>query len=148
MKIQDLENEENLFKTASEQSQIDTDFPFIIQTWPQFLDAVKKPSGVRNTVLEKEHQRKILSFLEQEGFETIKVVTANKAANADILACSPCGQFWKIEVKREKGTLTSMQRRKLVNFWKRHSVGLAVYGFDDFMRKYLLLLKRAGVRTR
>lgn len=92
-----------------------------------------------NTLLETKHQKKILDFLEDHGFEAIKISVANKAGNSDIVACSPIGQFWKIEVKREKGVLKPLQYVKLLKFWEKKAVCLVAYGFEDFKYKYDML---------
>jgi len=89
---------------------------------------------------ESKHQKKIISFLENEGFEVIKIVVANKAGNSDIIACSPVGQFWKIEAKHEEYKLEPLQFAKLKKFWRKKAVCIAAYGFEDFKLKYKVLL--------
>lgn len=88
---------------------------------------------------ENKHQSKVIKLLENEGFEVIKIIAANKSGNADIIACSPVGQFWKIEVKRECKDLRKLQRFKLKNFAKKNAVSVAAYGYSDFLYKYQYL---------
>ncbi len=93
----------------------------------------------KDVLLETYHQSKIIDYLEGLGFEVIKIITANRAGNADVVACSKEGQFWKIEVKRYNGMPSKLQLAKLRRFWNNKAVCMIAYGFDDFKMKYKLL---------
>ena len=44
-------------------------------------------------------QKRILTWLDSQGFWTVKTIATNKRGVPDIIACSPEGLFYAIEVK-------------------------------------------------
>ena len=67
-------------------------------------------------------QRLILLDLEARGFFVLKVVAANKAGNGDIVACSPEGRFYMIEVKDNDKKARELQEYKISEVCKRGGV--------------------------
>lgn len=90
---------------------------------------------------ESQLQKKILDYLEAREWVTIKIITANKAGNPDIIACRPDGKFVGIEVKTEGGKLSELQKAKLNNIAIANGLACAVYGWDDFVSCYNNYLK-------
>ena len=87
--------------------------------------------------LETSHQSKILSFLDGVGFQTEKIIVANKAGGADIFATSLIGQTWRIEVKKcTERTARKLQLVKLKNYYRNKAICMVAYGFEDFRLKY------------
>lgn len=90
-----------------------------------------------NKLLETKEQSKILYFLDGLGFQTEKIIVANKAGGADIFATSIIGQTWRIEVKRaDEKKARKLQLVKLKNYYKNKAVCMIAYGFEDFKYKY------------
>lgn len=81
-------------------------------------------------------QAKILKFLEAKGFVTAKVVTANRAGILDIIACSPEGRYWEIEVKTPDGRASKLQEVRLDKLQKNKAVSFIAYGYEDFLEKF------------
>lgn len=54
---------------------------------------------------------------------------------SDILAVSPFGIFWAIEVKREGNKPSEYQSRFLEDVEKHHGIGIVAYSVDDVMRE-------------
>lgn len=107
----------------------------IVQSKEQFEAFLKPIKLIGSELYEDQQQYKIIKHLEGIGFEVIKIITANKAGNADIVACSTEGQFCKIEVKREKGPLAALQIAKLKRFWRKKAFCMVAYGYTDFKYK-------------
>ena len=108
-----------------------------------FSICLGKPLAIKDDLSETYHQSKIIGYLEGIGFQVIKIGTANKAGNADVVACSLEGQFWKIEVKKCDGTPSKLQFAKLRRFWNNKAICMVAYGFDDFKTKYETLVTLA-----
>lgn len=101
-------------------------------------------SGDNNS--EAVEQKKIIHDLEAIGFQVVKIVVGNKAGVADIIAWSPVGQIWLIEVKKEKGSvLAPLQEAKLKLAWENNAVVMVAYGCKDFRAKFKAI-KEAGER--
>ena len=62
--------------------------------------------------MESKIQKQIIEYLESIGAYVIKVVRANRSGVPDIIACSPSGRFYAIEVKAKgkKKTVTKLQQ--------------------------------------
>jgi len=63
---------------------------------------------------EQQIQKKITSYLEQEGYYVVKVISASKAGVPDVLACIE-GRFVAIEVKKPetKSNVSKLQEYNL-----------------------------------
>lgn len=81
-------------------------------------------------------QKKIIDYLEKNGYLCIKVVVATKSGIADIIACSPHGDFVAIEVKASNNKPTPLQDHFLKEVNKRS--GTAFWANDlDTVKRYL-----------
>jgi hypothetical protein len=91
--------------------------------------------------LEQQEQTKILAHLIKAGFHAIKIVTATKAGEPDIVAVEPQkGRFWGIEVKRDPSVqLPPLQAEKLHLILENNGIAFCAYGYEDFKIKYKLL---------
>ena len=58
---------------------------------------------------EQQIQRKIIKWLEHNGYWVVKTIQCNKRGVPDILACSPLGEFIAIEVKTPEGKVSDLQ---------------------------------------
>jgi len=81
-------------------------------------------------------QKKIITHLEANGFVVVKIITANRAGIPDIIACSPEGQSWAVEVKQEKGRLSKLQQVWLDRFKRNNAVAFCCYGWQDYLRQF------------
>lgn len=77
--------------------------------------------------------------LEAYGFCVIKVISANKSGWPDILACSPTGKFWAIEVKdRLKKVKTGgLQDDKLKKLQDNEAVAFWCNSYDEYLTKFV-----------
>lgn len=85
---------------------------------------------------EQSIQAKILKHLKANGFYTVKVITASKAGISDILACSPNGIFWSIEVKKPGGVVSDIQKYNLRQVLKRNGIAFHAHSYDIYLLKY------------
>jgi len=78
-------------------------------------------------------QRKILDYLDSKGFYTVKVISCNKRGVPDILACSPTGQFFAVEVKAQGklSTVSPLQKHNLEQVSARDGIALATDNLDE-----------------
>lgn len=83
---------------------------------------------------ESELQKKILNFLDSRGFITVKIIAANKNGFADIIACSPKGRFWSIEVKApgKKVDPAGLQAAKIERLKQNNAVAFWCNSYDSF----------------
>lgn len=87
-------------------------------------------------MLEQGIQAKIIKNLEANNFYVVNVITASKKGVTDIIACSPIGQFWSIEVKRPGFKPSKLQYWNLNQVKKRHGVSFYADSYDDFRQKF------------
>ena len=75
---------------------------------------------------ESQVQKKIITYLEQEGYYVFKVIVANRSGIPDIIACSPLGTFVGIEVKApgKLSTVSSLQELNLREIRSCNGVGI------------------------
>ena len=85
---------------------------------------------------EQSIQKKIITKLEADGHEVVKVITANKSGIADILTCSPAGKFWCIEVKRPGFKPSELQWDFIRRVQDRNGIAFYADSYDDFLIKY------------
>jgi len=81
-------------------------------------------------VLEQALQKKILNWLDKQGYWTVKVITCNKNGTNDILACSPTGRFISIEVKRE-GLLHTVSKLQQYQIDRINEIGGVAFAADS-----------------
>ena len=86
---------------------------------------------------ESKIQKKIMMHLEANGFDVIDVITASKSGIADILACSPQGYFWAIEVKTTIGRASALQKRFIAKISaKPNAEAFFAYGYEDYLLEF------------
>ena len=66
----------------------------------------------------------------------MKTIVMNRAGIPDIIACSPEGRFWAIEVKKPDGRASKLQKWWIKQLQKRKAVAFFAYGYDDYLVKY------------
>jgi Holliday junction resolvase-like predicted endonuclease len=81
-------------------------------------------------------QAKILFFFHQQGFVTLKNIVANRAGILDIVACSPEGRYWEIEVKTPEGLASRLQKMRVKKVIRNKGISFIAYGYEDFLKKY------------
>ena len=81
-------------------------------------------------------QAKILKYLKSQGFVTAKVISGNRAGILDIVACSPDGRYWEIEVKTPQGVASKLQEVRLESLLANNAIAFIAYGYEDFLVKY------------
>lgn len=77
---------------------------------------------------EQKLQKKILDWLKDHGFYTVKTITCNKKGVPDILACAPNGTFVAIEVKYGPNKPSKLQEYNIAEINDRN--GLAFVAWD------------------
>ena len=92
---------------------------------------------------EAQLQAKLLKHLTSEGFVVFKTLASNINGVSDIIACSPSGEFWSIEVKAP-GKLSTLS--KLQEVWLRRvsdngGVAIAVDSLE-MLKGYISLTLR------
>jgi len=81
---------------------------------------------------EQDIQRKMIKWLESEGYYVVKVISANKSGVPDILACVD-GKFVGIEVKRPetKGRVSALQAKHLSMIEQAGGISTVSWSLDD-----------------
>jgi hypothetical protein len=62
-------------------------------------------------------------------------LSAGEKGISDIIACSPKGVFWAIEVKKPGGTASSEQLAFLIRVRANNGVAILAYSVDDVIAK-------------
>ena len=81
-------------------------------------------------------QGKIITYLEKQGFYVINVITASKNGVNDLIACSPTGRFWSIEVKKPGEEPSKLQFYNIDEVEERGGVAFWCDSFQSFLMKY------------
>ena len=76
-------------------------------------------------------QRKIIKWLESEGYYVVKIISANKAGVPDLLVCVD-GKFVAIEVKtpKTKNNVSKLQKYNLEKIKKCGGVAIVAYDVE------------------
>lgn len=77
---------------------------------------------------EQKTQKKIIDWLQANGYYVVKTITCNKKGVPDILACSPSGKFVAIEVKYGANKASKLQEYNIEQINARG--GLAFVAYD------------------
>lgn len=80
---------------------------------------------------EQKLQAKIITWLQDNGFYTVKVVVATKKGVPDIVGCTPTGKFFAIEVKFGSNKLSKLQEYNLRVIKENGGISLVAYSLDD-----------------
>lgn len=81
-------------------------------------------------------QTKILKHLKANGFVACKSIVMNRAGILDIIACSPFGKYWEIEVKTPQGVASKLQEARVKKLKENGAVAFIAYGYDDYLVQY------------
>lgn len=92
---------------------------------------------------EQKLQAKILKWLSDNGFYTVKTIVSNKKGVPDILACSPQGRFVAIEVKYGTNTASKLQEYNIQKI--KECGGFAMVCWD--LELLLCQLHKEGIIT-
>jgi Holliday junction resolvase len=84
---------------------------------------------------EQKTQAKMLKWLNDHGFYTVKTIVSNKKGVPDIIACSPNGVFVAIEVKYGKNKATKLQEYNIKLIRDRKGFGIVCYDLDTLITK-------------
>jgi hypothetical protein len=60
----------------------------------------------------------------------------NRAGILDIIACSPEGRYWEIEVKTLKGRASKLQEVRVKQVRKNNGIAFIAYGYDDYLKQF------------
>ena len=85
---------------------------------------------------EQKTQAKILQHLKANNFLAMKTIVMNRAGIPDIIACSPEGRFWAIEVKTPNGRASKLQEWWIDQLQRRQAIAFFAYGYDDYLQKF------------
>ena len=71
-------------------------------------------------------QALVIKELKRRKFLVVNVMTASTNGTSDILACSPTGRFYALEIKGDGDTLKPLQRYFLHEVKKRGGVAMVI----------------------
>ena len=106
----------------------------------------KKGVAKLKKILEKDIQKAIIEVLELKKWLVVKVnnvgikkengsfIPPRQRGISDLIACSPRGRFYAIEVKRPGGKLTEDQDRFLKDVFLHEGGFLVAYSVDDVIK--------------
>ena len=75
-------------------------------------------------------QKKILNYLEDDGYYCLKLAKTNKNGIADIIAIKPNRVFF-VEVKSEKGIVSELQKHRIEELKQNGIQTLVVKSLDE-----------------
>lgn len=75
-------------------------------------------------------QKKILNYLEDDGYYCLKLAKTNKNGIADIIAIKPNRVFF-VEVKSEKGIVSELQKHRIEELKQKGIQTLVVKSLDE-----------------
>ena len=84
---------------------------------------------------EQKVQSKILNWLKDNGFWTVKIITCNRIGVMDIIACSPKGRFIGVEVKWGTNKTSKLQDWNIAEVQKRGGLAFVAYDLDTVKLK-------------
>lgn len=94
---------------------------------------------------EQKTQSKILEWLMSNGFYARKIIRANKNGTPDILGCTPCGQFFAIEVKYGRNTTDELQKYNLQLINQCKGIAFVAYDLETVIARLGQYVIRDGV---
>ena len=74
-------------------------------------------------------------WLKDNGFYSIKVITATKARIPDIVGCTPCGKFFAIELKFGKNKASQLQEYNIAEITRRKGIAFVAYDLETVKAK-------------
>jgi len=87
-------------------------------------------------------QSKITKHLERYGYFVIKLLRTTKNGIPDLMAIHKEYDMLFVEVKTEKGILSPLQKVRIKKLENLNKTVIIPYGYDDFIKKYEILLKK------
>lgn len=90
---------------------------------------------------EQKLQKKILDWLNKNGFYTVKTIVSNKKGVPDILACSPQGRFVAIEVKYGDNKASKLQEYNLAKINEAGGIAFVAWDLETVIARLQQCLK-------
>jgi Holliday junction resolvase len=81
---------------------------------------------------ESQLQRKIIADLKQRGAYVIKTIVSNRNGVPDLFFCYQ-GRFYALEVKKEDGTVTDLQRVNIEHIKKAGGSASAIFTWEQYI---------------
>lgn len=81
---------------------------------------------------ESQLQRKIINDLQQRECYVIKTIVSNRQGIADIIGCHK-GRFIALEIKKEDGAETELQRHNREQVQKRGGLSACIYTWEQYI---------------
>lgn len=80
---------------------------------------------------EQQVQTKIMKWLQDNDYYSVKTIVSNRKGVPDIIGCTPGGTFYGIEVKFGTNKASKLQEYNLAEIVKRGGIGILAYSLDD-----------------
>ena len=82
-------------------------------------------------------QSKILQYLKNHGYKSIKTIMTSVKGTSDIIACSPNGLYVAIEVKApgKMSTVSPLQKHFIKEINKRGGLAFATDNYKEFIKR-------------
>lgn len=84
---------------------------------------------------EQELQKKIIDWLNNNGYYVVKTITCNRKGVPDILACSPNGRFIAIEVKYGANKPSKLQEYNIQQINQRGGLAFVAWDLSTVIHK-------------
>lgn len=89
----------------------------------------------RSNMSEQKLQKKIIDWLEANGYYVVKTIVSNKKGVPDILACSPKGRFIAIEVKYGTNKPSKLQEYNIANITKKGGIAFVTWDLETVIER-------------
>ncbi len=80
---------------------------------------------------EQKIQKKIIDWLQANGYWVFKTITCNRSGIMDIIACTPWGQFLGIEVKYGANKTSKLQDYNIAEVLQRGGIAFVAYSLEE-----------------
>lgn len=84
---------------------------------------------------EQKLQSKVLKWLKDNGYYSVKVVLATKNGVPDIIGCTPEGKFFAIELKVGYNKASKLQEWNIKEIKQRGGIAFVAYSLDEVKLK-------------
>lgn len=85
---------------------------------------------------EQDIQAKILKKLKAMNYVAINVITSSTSGTSDIIACSPTGRFYAIEVKKPREVPSELQWAFIREVQENGGIAFYCDSYADFLFKH------------
>jgi len=86
-------------------------------------------------MLESAIQKKIINYLEKQGYTVVNLIKTNKSWIPDLIATKDWKCLW-IEVKRPGGVLSKLQEYRIKKLRENWDKVLVNYWYEEFILQY------------